>query len=264
MALKIATNNTSSVGREREIEEHISTVDPSHRGRSVIRTFQDSFHVDGPDGSHLCLAYTPMRESLSMYQRRFDGKMPLPLVKAYIRILLTGLDYLHRECRVVHTGEFLLLLACYTNQLDLKLENIMVSFEDPTMLTDIMNTQLEHPMPYKTDSTGRPIYLSQNDFGPLKGLKSIPQLVDFGLATRLEEDDDWGLWPIQADHYQAPEVLLGIGWQMPTDIWNLGVLVFPLSFPTVGSYSTNRLDVGYDRRQDSIPAYPRRPRPLQP
>ncbi|KAJ9197368.1 hypothetical protein DTO164E3_5801 [Paecilomyces variotii] len=168
VALKIVNNNASSAGREREVEEHISTTDPSHRGRSLIRTLLDSFEVKGPGGTH----------------------------------------------STVHT--------------DLKLENIMVSFEDQTVLADFMDFQLEKPMAFKIDSTGRPVYQSRNDFGPLKSLRSIPQLVDFGLATRLEEDDDWGVWPIEPDHYRAPEVVLGIGWQMPADIWNFGVLLWDM------------------------------------
>ncbi|OJJ74452.1 hypothetical protein ASPBRDRAFT_146493 [Aspergillus brasiliensis CBS 101740] len=215
VALKIANNNASFAGHEREVEEHISTADPTHRGRSLMRTFLDSFEVKGPEGSHSCFVYPPMRESLSVYQHRFaHRKMPLPLVKTYIRALLTGLDYLHKDCRTVHT--------------DLKLDNIMLSFEDPTVLAEFMEMQLEKPMAFKLDSTGRPVYQSRGDFGPLKSLRSIPQLVDFGLATRLEEDDDWGVWPIQPDHYRAPEVILGIGWQMPVDIWNLGVLLWDM------------------------------------
>lgn len=106
MALKIANNNKHFADHEREVEAHISTADPSHRSRSLIRTLLDSFEAQGPGGSHLCLVYPPMREPLSMYQRRFDdGKMPLPLAKTYIRALLTGLDYLHKECRIVHTGK---------------------------------------------------------------------------------------------------------------------------------------------------------------
>lgn len=101
----------------------------------------------------------------------------------------------------------------------------MVSFEDAAVLADFMDSQLEKQMAFKIDSTGRPVYQSRSDFGPLKSLRSIPQLVDFGWATRLEEDDDWGVWPIQPDHYRAPEVIIGNGWQMPADIWNLGVLV---------------------------------------
>ncbi|CAG8947746.1 unnamed protein product [Penicillium salamii] len=215
VALKIANNNASSAGHEREVEDHISMADPSHRGRSLVRTLLDYFEVEGPEGCYSCLVYPPMREPFSMYQRRFDDRnMPLPLIKTYIRALLMGLDYLHKECRIVHT--------------DLKLENIMVSFEDPTVLADFMDSQLENPMAFKIDSAGRPVYQSRNDFGPLKSLRSIPQLVDFGLATRLEEDDDWGVWPIQPDHYRAPEVILGNGWQMPTDIWNLGVLLWDM------------------------------------
>ncbi|KAL4894840.1 kinase-like domain-containing protein [Aspergillus ambiguus] len=215
VAVKIANSNANA-GHEREIEEHISTVISSHRGRSLIRTLLDAFEVKDPAGrSYSCLVYPPMREPLSMYQRRFDDrKMPLPLVKTYIRTLLTGLDYLHKECRIVHT--------------DLKLENIMVSFEDPAVLANFIDYQLKTPMASRIDSTGRSVYQSRNDFGPLKSLRSIPQLVDFGLATRLEADDDWGVWPIQPDHYRAPEVILGNGWQMPTDIWNLGVLLWDM------------------------------------
>jgi hypothetical protein len=66
-------------------------------------------------------------------------------------------------------------------------------------------------MAFKVDSAGRPVYQSRNDF-LLKSLRSIPQLVDFGLATRLDEDNDWGVWPIQLDHYRALEVILGNGW----------------------------------------------------
>lgn len=112
MALKIANNNANAAAQEREVEEHISAVDPSNRGRSVNRTLVDSFELRGPEGSHLCLVYPLLREPLSMYQRRFDnGKMPLPLIKTYIRALLTGLEYLHRECRIVHTGKYIFCLA---------------------------------------------------------------------------------------------------------------------------------------------------------
>lgn len=108
MALKIANSNAIFARHERDIEGLISMTDPSHRGWSLIRTLIDSFEVKGPEGSHSCLVYPPMRESLSVYQQRFDGrKVPLPLIKTYIRTLLMGLDYLHKECRTVHTGKLI-------------------------------------------------------------------------------------------------------------------------------------------------------------
>lgn len=46
-----------------------------------------------------------MREPLWILQKRFvDQRLPLPIAKAYLLILLAGLDYLHSECGVVHTG----------------------------------------------------------------------------------------------------------------------------------------------------------------
>ncbi|KAK9320294.1 kinase-like domain-containing protein [Lipomyces orientalis] len=214
VALKIANTN-SHTADEREVEEIIAKTDPSHRGYPLFRTSSECFEVTGPEGRHLCLAYEPMREPIWLFQRRFkDGMIPLPLVKAYVLFLLAGLDYLHTECRVVHT--------------DLKLENIMVTFEDPAVLGDFMNSQLDQPMQYKIDCTGRLVYRCHNDFGPLRKVKNIPKIVDFGLSTRLDCQDDWGIYPIQPDHYRAPEVILGCGWKMSADIWNLGILLWDI------------------------------------
>lgn len=105
MALKIVNNNAGCISHKREIKEHSSATDPSHHSQSVIPTLLDFFEVKGPEGSYPCLVYPPMRESLSMYQQHFnDRKVPLPLIKTYIRALLTGLNYLHKVCRAVHTG----------------------------------------------------------------------------------------------------------------------------------------------------------------
>lgn len=88
-------------------------------------------------------------------------------------------------------------------------------------------------MEYKIDSTtGRAVYRCHNDFGPLdwKDLgKIIPKIVDFGLATRVEKgengQDKVCIHIIQPDHYRAPEVILGCGWECSADIWNFGALV---------------------------------------
>ena len=113
--------------------------------------------------------------------------------------------------------------------LDLKLDNIMVSFEDPSVLSDFMDSQLNEPMEYKVDHTGRPVYRCHNDFGPLRKLRSIPKIVDFGLSTKLDSENGQDFYPIQPDHYRAPEVILGCGWDTAADIWNLGALVCPIT-----------------------------------
>ena len=84
-------------------------------------------------------------------------------------------------------------------------------------------------MPRKVKD-GRLIYLSHNDFGPLKSNLMLPKVVDFGLAQLGDQKEPLS-HPIQPPLYHAPEVLLGTSWTYSADIWNLGVLV--CSNPTV-------------------------------
>lgn len=106
----------------------------------------------------------------------------------------------------------------------------MVTFEDPAVFGDFMNAQLDQPMAYKIDSTGRAVYRCVRDFGPLRTLRNIiPKIVDFGASIRFDDADERGIHPIQPDHYRAPEVILGCGWGMSADMWNLGVLVRSLA-----------------------------------
>ncbi|PYH66128.1 kinase-like protein [Aspergillus vadensis CBS 113365] len=224
VALKMLNNNNpKGADHERRIEEHIAQQTPSHRGRPVIRSYLESFELAGPIGKHICLAYKPAREPLWLYQRRFKGdRFTLPMVKAYILILLAGLDYLHSVCKVVHT--------------DLKLDNILIAFENENILPKFVKEQEEaQSMQCKTDpETGRVIYRCHNNFGPLdpSGLGNIyPQITDFGAATLLGTGGDdgavqLGTRPIQPDYYRAPEVILGCGWSYSADIWNLGVIIW--------------------------------------
>ncbi|KAJ5941858.1 hypothetical protein N7516_002026 [Penicillium verrucosum] len=107
VALKIInSHHDREAYHERDIEEHIARQNPSHRGHLILRCCLESFDVKGINGNHLCLVYEPMREPLWVLQRRFvDQRLPLPIAKAYIFFLLVGLDHLHSDCAVVHTGK---------------------------------------------------------------------------------------------------------------------------------------------------------------
>lgn len=79
---------------------------PSHQGYGVTRHFLESFEFKSSDQTHICLVYEAMREPMSVFQKRFENRrMPLPVAKAYIQLLLLGLQYLHAECRLIHTGK---------------------------------------------------------------------------------------------------------------------------------------------------------------
>ncbi|KAK2623947.1 hypothetical protein QTJ16_006581 [Diplocarpon rosae] len=198
---------------ELEVYRHLSISDPSHNGKQYIQTLVDKFEVAGPHGTHICLVFEPMRETLSAYQSRLKGaRLPLELLKLYVVCLLDGLDCLHSRCRIVHA--------------DLKLENILVSFEDTSILEKFVQVHDERKMP-RVDRGGHSIYQSQNQFGPLQVRLGpiVPIISDFGHAQWINESQPQ-INPIQPDNYRAPEVILGTGWGSSADIWNFGVLLW--------------------------------------
>lgn len=103
---------------------------------------------------------------------------------------------------------------------DLKLDNILISFEDDSVLNDEAQQLQQSELLFK-ENPDRRIFQSRNNFGPLRSHVVIPIIADIGLA----EMADIGAHPIQPDAYRAPEVLLGWGWTSSTDIWNLGNMV---------------------------------------
>ncbi|KAJ0162150.1 Serine/threonine-protein kinase SRPK [Colletotrichum tanaceti] len=206
---------------ELDMNTHLSTASLKHRGRAVLGTAIEGYEVKSPRGNkHLVLVFEPLREPLWLLRRRITHQNcatrdSLPVLKAYLRVILDGLDYMHSQCHVIHT--------------DLKLDNIMVTFEDPSTIDAFVREQAAHPMARKRDGQARTVYRCHNDFGPIqKGLgKMIPQITDFGLAQRGDRAEPL-IHPIQPDEFRAPEVLLGIGWSYSADVWNLGTMVWEL------------------------------------
>ncbi|KAJ5990221.1 hypothetical protein N7522_010428 [Penicillium canescens] len=228
VTLKILNNGSRSKNeRQRALEEQITQQNLSHRGWYSIRPCYGHFEIPSSEQDpHLCLIYEPQRETMLRFQDHFTGrKIPLPIAKAYITCLLLGVEYLHAECRVIHT--------------DLKLENIMMTFENEEVLPRfIKRAVIDTPMSYKNDpTTGRILYRCHNNFGSLypdDAQNIMPKITDFGAAKMLPEchPDDKSkigevlLDPIQPNYYRSPEVILGYGWNYSTDIWNFGVLLW--------------------------------------
>ena len=92
------------------MSQRLTQGNPEHEGFQFVRTIIGKFEIIGTQGAHICLVYEPMRETLNLFRMRLkEAKFTLPLLKAYLRLLLRGLDYLHSECRMVHTGKHLIL-----------------------------------------------------------------------------------------------------------------------------------------------------------
>lgn len=105
---------------------------------------------------------------------------------------------------------------------DLKPDNILLGIESQAVIDELVTDEAEEPTPRRMEGS-RAIYPSRN-FGDLQRPPGPPKIADFGLAV-------WGdvsqphNHPIQADLFQAPEVILRAGWTYSVDIWNLGVMV---------------------------------------
>jgi len=70
-----------------------------------VISLTDSFRIDGPTGSHECMALPLLGSDLSRQARRFPKRrIPVSVMKQITRQLLEGLRFLHETCGVIHTG----------------------------------------------------------------------------------------------------------------------------------------------------------------
>lgn len=105
VALKVYINN-SKYHRELPIYEEIKNLQTIHEGRKYVRKMYDSFELQGPYGTHICLAHQPLGISLGELKGLTpDGLFSPELIRQTLRCILTGLQFLHKEVRVIHTGK---------------------------------------------------------------------------------------------------------------------------------------------------------------
>ena len=104
VALKIYINNLK-YHRELPIYEEINDLQTSHEGQKYIRKMYDSFELQGPHGRHTCLVHQPLGISLGeLKELAPDGLFSAELIRQTLRCILSGLQFLHKEARVIHTG----------------------------------------------------------------------------------------------------------------------------------------------------------------
>lgn len=174
VALKISTGRRFSTPSSKlKIEEKIAQQNPSHKGWGCVRTCLGHFEFAHGEQNHVCQIYQPLRETMELFTKRWENqRMPLPVAKAYILFLLLGMDYLHAECHVAHTGELFtpIFNRWKVKILDLKLSNILMTFENDKVLPRFMEEHVpNHPMQYKIDpKTNRKIYSSLHSLGELQ------------------------------------------------------------------------------------------------
>jgi serine/threonine protein kinase len=212
---------------------------------------EDTFETPSSygDGKHAVLVLETMRERISDFQKRMlDWKYPAGVLKGLIAVLLMGLDHLHTNCHIIHTGVRSIParhVHIVTNPVvDLKPDNVLLGVESRQAILDLIQEETAAPS-VPVIKGGRPIYRSRH-FGLFTGKPALPRITDFGLAVK---GDTPHSHPIQTNLFQAPEVILQADWSYSVDIWNLGVLLWDLvddrslfkaKDPSSGEYSFNR------------------------
>ncbi|KAK8950835.1 Serine/threonine-protein kinase AFC2 [Platanthera zijinensis] len=140
--------------------------------------------------NHICIVFEKLGPSLYDFLWK-NGYRPFPidLVREIGKQLFESVAFMH-SLKLIHT--------------DLKPENILVVSAEHVNVSDYMNP-------------GGSLRLPKS---------SSVKVIDFGSTTHERRQDN--SYIVSTRHYRAPEVMLGLGWSYPCDVWSLGCILVEL------------------------------------
>ncbi|KAL5221219.1 hypothetical protein ABZP36_025932 [Zizania latifolia] len=143
--------------------------------------------------NHICIVFEKLGPSLYDFLKRNRYQpFPVELVREFGRQLLESVAYMH-ELRLIHT--------------DLKPENILL----------VSSEYIRVPGSKKNSQ-------DEMHFKCLPKSSAI-KLIDFG-STAFDNQKHSSI--VSTRHYRAPEIILGLGWSFPCDIWSVGCILVEL------------------------------------
>jgi dual-specificity kinase len=164
--------------------------DNENRNRCIH--LRDCFDYRG----HICIVMDLLGQSVFDFLKG-NGFVPFPnsQIQNFARQLFTSVAFLH-DLNLIHT--------------DLKPENIL-----------LRNDQ------YQTFTYNRKIPSSSTTISRSATQRRVLldteiRLIDFGSATF---QDEYHSSVVSTRHYRAPEIILGLGWSYPCDIWSIGCIL---------------------------------------
>ncbi|KAG0477637.1 hypothetical protein HPP92_012356 [Vanilla planifolia] len=139
--------------------------------------------------NHICIVFEKLGPSLyDFLQKNGYRPFPIDLVREIGRQLLQSIAFMH-DLQLIHT--------------DLKPENILVTSSEHVNVSDHKNPDVTMRLPKS----------------------SAIKVIDFGSTTYDRNDQRY---TVSTRHYRAPEVILGLGWSYPCDIWSVGCILVEL------------------------------------
>ncbi|KAJ8121598.1 hypothetical protein ONZ43_g1988 [Nemania bipapillata] len=175
---------------ELRVLQTLKANDPENRNRCIH--LRDCFDFRG----HICIVMDLLGSSVFDFLKG-NNFVPFPnsQIQSFARQLLTSVAFLH-DLNLIHT--------------DLKPENILLC--DSAYQTFTYNRRI----PSSTNGANR--QATQRKVL----LDTEIRLIDFGSATF---DDEYHSSVVSTRHYRAPEIILGLGWSFPCDIWSIGCIL---------------------------------------
>ncbi|KFY06020.1 hypothetical protein V492_08182, partial [Pseudogymnoascus sp. VKM F-4246] len=235
LALKILTS--SAYGTEKDIFEleilhHLRAQNKEQIGYTQICHLLDDFEHVGPNGTHVCLVFELIGETLRSFSTWFpDYVVPNVVMRHFTIQLLMALDFAH-DHNVIHT--------------DIQPKNIFVRMRDYSLIESGYLVEVPIPEQDKAEERytvipSRPLrYYYFND-GDKFNLFDIV-LGDWGVATWTDNHLTETIQPVAL---RAPEVLIGAPWGPAVDMWNLGAVVLEV-FCAIRMFCGVGLSGGYE------------------
>jgi len=139
--------------------------------------------------SHICMVFELLGQSVFDFLKdNLYYPFPLTQIHEFTRQILSSVSFLH-SLKLIHT--------------DLKPENILLVSSEFKVV----------PFQNSPSKTNRSL------------LSTELKVIDFG-STIFENDYHSSV--VCTRHYRAPEIILGLGWSFPCDLWSIGCILLEL------------------------------------